>query len=320
MNDMHPARQQNPSLTCVVPVYNEGDGIVDFLTQLAAALRGITDQARILVIDDGSTDNTAREVVNMSPGLPVGLISLSRNFGKENAIAAGLDHANADIVIVMDADFQHPLSILPEFVAKWRLGYDMVYGVRHNRALDIRVYRILSGMFYKVMSYGASVKIPRDAGDFRLMDRCVVMALRDLPERSKFMKGLYNWVGFTKVAVTFDVDERKCGKSKFRFFQLYELAMTGITSFSSFPLRIWAGIGAVISGLSLLYSVWIITDTLLYGANVAGWPTLVVAIFFLGGIQLLSIGILGEYIARIFNEVKGRPSYIIARKQGLNEE
>jgi glycosyltransferase involved in cell wall biosynthesis len=309
-----------PSITCVVPAYNEAEGIASFLNALCSHLGKLTDAYDVVVVDDGSRDNTGLEVIAASGGLPVKLIGLSRNFGKECAISAGLEAAHGEVVVILDADFQHPFAVIDEFVRHWQQGYDMVYGIRSDRRGDPLVRRHLSRMFYRLLSRGASVDIPADAGDFRLLDRKVVLALRGLPERSRFMKGLYNWVGYRSIGIPFEVEERRNGTSSFNFPRLFELAMTGLTSFSTFPLRLWIGVGSVISGCSIVYALFILGRTLWRGADVPGWATLAVAVSFLGGVQLLSIGILGEYVARIFTEVKRRPNYLVAERHGFPEQ
>jgi glycosyltransferase involved in cell wall biosynthesis len=306
-----------PWITCVVPAYNEANGIAEFLNQLCAYLGTLTDRFEVIVVNDGSSDATGRKVIAAAKTLPVQLIGLSRNFGKEAAISAGLGEADGDVVVIIDADFQQPIELIGEFVRLWEEGYEMVYGLRNDRKTDPPLRRMLSRMFYKTLSRYSDVEIPPDAGDFRLLDRKVVHALRQMTERGKFMKGLYNWVGFKHAAVPFDYRERNQGRSKFNFGSLFTLAITGLTSFSSFPLRIWVLIGSVISGLSILYALFIFLRTIFFGADVHGWATLAVAVTFLGGIQLLSIGILGEYVARIFTEVKQRPNYIVAERHGF---
>ncbi len=313
-------KTSRPWITCVVPAFNEAECIAAFINELCTYLSQLTDHYDVIVVDDGSSDGTGFEVISASGGLPVMLLGLSRNFGKEAAISAGLDAANGEVVVIIDADFQQPISLIGEFVRQWQHGYEMVYGLRINRRTDPPVRRWLSRMFYKILSRGASIDIPPDAGDFRLLDRRVVIALRQLTERGKFMKGLYSWVGFSQTSVPFDYAERRSGGSKFRFVGLFDLAVTGLTSFSSFPLRIWVAVGSVISGFSILYALYILTRTLICGADVPGWATLIVAITFLGGIQLLSIGILGEYVARIFTEVKRRPSYVVSERHGFPGE
>jgi polyisoprenyl-phosphate glycosyltransferase len=310
-------KTSQPWITCIVPAFNEADGITAFINALCHYLSGITGKYDVIVVDDGSDDETGLKVIAASGGLPVRLLGLSRNFGKESAISAGLDQAEGEVVIVIDSDFQQPIATIGDFINRWQQGYDMVYGLRNDRKTDPPLRRFLSRTFYQILSRGASIDIPPDAGDFRLMDRRVVHAMRQLPESDKFMKGLYNWVGFRKIAVPFDYADRQTGSSKFNLSRLFELAMTGLTSFSSFPLRIWLGVGLAISSVSLIYAFWIIGVTLLRGPGVPGWATLVVAILFLGGMQLMSIGILGEYIGRIFNQVKGRPNYVVAERHGF---
>ncbi len=245
---------------------------------------------------------------------------MSRNFGKEVALTAGLEHCKGDVAIMLDADFQHPLEMLSIFLQKWTEGYDMVYGVRNARESESYLKRNFARLFYWVMQKITSIDIPNNAGDFRLIDRKIIDALKKFPERTRFMKGLYAWVGFTKIGVPFEVQERAAGKSSWGFARLTELAITGITSFSDVPLRVWGFIGFLISLFSLIYAIYIATVTLIYGADLPGFPTLVVAIMFLGGIQLLSVGILGEYIARIFTEVKQRPKYLLQTKYGFDDE
>jgi len=247
------------------------------------------------------------------------LVGLSRNFGKEIALTAGLDHASGDVVVLLDADFQHPTDLLSNFLEQWANGFDMVYGMRIDRESESYLKRNFARVFYWLMQKLTNIDLPNNAGDFRLMDRKVVNALKHFPERSRFMKGLYAWVGFKKIGVPYQVKDRKAGKSSWGFSRLAELAITGITSFSDVPLRIWGFIGFVISFISLLYAIYIAIVTLIYGADLPGFPTLAVAIMFFGGIQLLSIGILGEYIARIFTEVKQRPRYLIQMKAGFDE-
>ena len=309
-----------PSITCVVPAFNEAEGITGFINGLCAHLAALTEHYDVIVVDDGSRDGTGFEVIGASGGLPVRLLSLSRNFGKEAAISAGLDASTGEVVVIIDADFQQPFHVIDEFIRQWQQGYDMVYGLRTSRSTDPPVRRFLSRTFYRLLSRCSSVEIPPDAGDFRLMDRRVVDALKGLPERSRFMKGLYNWVGFRSTSVPFVYGDRKQGTTKFNFARLFDLAMTGLTSFSAFPLRLWVGVGATISACSMLYAFFIFGRTLLRGTDVPGWATLAVAVCFLGGIQLLSIGILGEYVARIFTEVKGRPNYLVAERHGFNEQ
>ncbi|VVC75704.1 hypothetical protein AQUSIP_09940 [Aquicella siphonis] len=306
-------------ISCVVPVYNEEAVIVSFIESLQAVLSSLTERFEIIIVDDGSRDHTMEKVRSLPKDFHVKLLGLSRNFGKEVALTAGIEHSGGDVVILMDADFQHPLNLLPVFLHHWAEGYDMVYGVRTHRASESYIKRHLAHLFYWVMQKITKIDIPNNAGDFRLMDRKIIQALNAFPERTRFMKGLYAWVGYQAIGVPFEVMDRAGGKSSWRFSKLTELAITGITSFSDVPLRIWGFVGFIISLLALVYAIYIITVTMIYGADLPGFPTLVVAIMFLGGIQLLSIGILGEYIARIFTEVKQRPKYLLQIKDGFDE-
>jgi glycosyltransferase involved in cell wall biosynthesis len=312
---------QNKSvyISCVVPVFNEEAVISLFVEKLQATLRELTNQFEIIVVDDGSRDHTVDKIRQLPKDYQVKLLGLSRNFGKEIALTAGIEHSSGDVVILLDADFQHPVEMLPEFMQKWAQGYDMVYGMRKDRESESYIKRSFAHLFYWVMQKITKIDIPNNAGDFRLMDKKIIGALKAFPERTRFMKGLYAWVGYKAVGIPFEVRERAAGKTSWRFSKLTELAITGITSFSDVPLRVWGFIGFLISLVSLIYAIYIVTVTLLFGADLPGFPTLVVAIMFLGGIQLLSIGILGEYIARIFTEVKQRPKYLLQVKDGFNE-
>jgi polyisoprenyl-phosphate glycosyltransferase len=310
------SRKSEPHIVCVLPAFNEAANLARLVPALSSHLHRLSSTHEVVVVDDGSRDGTASTVIELGRRFPVTLICLSRNFGKEAAISAGLDHAEGDVVVLMDADGQHPLEVLDEFFAEWQSGYDMVYGVRADRDDETALKRTLTRVFYRALSGSASIEIHPNAGDFRLMDRKVVLALRQLPERSRMMKGLYAWVGFRSKAVTFKVTPRADGQSAFNIRGLSSLALTGFTSFSNLPLRIWVVIGGSIAGLAMLYGVVVFVRTLLFGSDVPGWPTLAAGMAFLGGIQLFSIGVLGEYIARIFSEVKQRPLYLVSGVYG----
>lgn len=310
-------RPESVYLSCIVPVYNEGAGVRDFLRALWQTLQTLSDHCEIVVINDGSKDDTAATIAGMCGGdMPLRLINFSRNFGKEAALTAGLDVVEGDVAIMIDADFQHPLATLPAFMARWREGYDMVYGVRSSRADEAAFKRAGAKAFYGLINWLSSVDIPPDAGDFRLLDRKVIDALKAMPERARFMKGMYAWVGFRSIPVTFEVAARSSGVSTFNMRSLLRLAQVGILAFSDLPLRVWSVIGFGISALSFAYGLWVIINTLVFGVDVPGWATLAAAMMFLGGVQLLSIGILGEYLAGVFNEVKQRPTYLIAERVG----
>lgn len=306
-------------ISCIIPVYNEQDVIEQFIASLQKQLETLTPYFEMIIIDDGSHDNTVQQIITLS-NPRVKLISLSRNFGKESAITAGLEHCKGDVAIIIDADMQHPVEFIPVFLQYWSEGYEMVYGVRSNRTGESKLKRTFAKLFYGLMAKISRINIPSNAGDFRLLDRKVIDAINGFEERGRFMKGLYAWVGFKNIAVPFEVKNRAAGKSSWKFFRLTELAITGITLFSDIPLRIWSLIGFIISLIAFIYALYIVTVTLIFGVDLPGFATLVVAIMFFGGIQLLSIGILGEYIARIFNEVKRRPKYIVEQKVGFENE
>ena len=312
-------REASPYISCVVPAYNEADNIAEFIKTLHQQLAQLSDRFEIIVVDDCSSDQTAATVLAIADQYRVKLMSFSRNFGKEIALSAGLDHAAGDVVVMIDADFQHPVEVIPQFLAQWRTGYDMVYGAQKNRAYMSPLRRTSSESFYYLMSKLSKIKLQADAGDFRLMDRKVVDALKAMPERNRFMKGLYAWVGFKTIGVPYDVHPRHAGTSRFNLRSLTSLALSGIVSFSTIPLRIWGLIGFIVASISLCYALFIVTSTLIFGTDLPGWATLVVAVTFLGGLQLLSVGILGEYIGNIFNEVKQRPRYLIAHKHGFSD-
>ncbi len=305
---------QNPHIAAVIPAYNEEANLRELIKLVCDQLAQLSSKYEIIIVDDGSKDNTYDTVVEMASNYPLRAVQLARNFGKENAITAGLDLAEADVVILLDADFQHPLHILPEFFKHWRDGYDMVYAISTKQEYYSFFRRQYSNWFYSFMNFSASVKMEPHAGDFRLLDKKVVKAMRALPERHRFMKGLYSWVGFKTLGIPVHMDHRNQGVSKYNFRNLISLAIVGITSFSAFPLRVWGVIGACISLGSMSYGFYILLKTMLFGIDTPGWATLVVSITFLSGIQLLSIGALGEYVARIFTEVKSRPTYLIRNR------
>lgn len=321
---MEPSFSSAPILSVVVPVKNEEVAIQTFVTRVASIIERLSDPAaqsyEILFVDDGSTDTTMAAIAAANQSNPhVRCISLSRNFGKEAALSAGLDHARGQAVIPMDVDLQDPPEVLGEMITKWRAGYDTIYGVRRNRASDSLPKRLSADLYYKAHNLLSADKIPDHAGDFRLLDRRVVDVLRALPERNRFMKGLFAWSGFKQTSVEYDRAERTLGETKFRPWKLWTLAIDGITSSSTVPLRIWTYVGAIIALISFLYAFVIIAKVLVFGVAVPGYASLMVAILFFGGLQLLSLGILGEYVGRIMIETKQRPLYIIRDTIGLTE-
>lgn len=323
MTPRPPSPAGSPVLTVVVPVKDEEESIGPFVARVGAILSAVLPDARaeILFVDDGSTDATlaAIERERAADGR-VRAVSLSRNFGKEAALSAGLDHARGAAVIPLDVDLQDPPELIGAMLERWREGYDVVYGVRRARTSDSAAKRLTAHWFYKIHNSMTRYKIPEHAGDFRLLDRRVVDVIRALPERNRFMKGLFNWAGFTQIAIEYDRSARTEGHTKFRPWQLWSLAVDGITSATTMPLRIWSYLGAGIAALSLIYAAYVIVRTLLGGVDVPGYASLLVAVLFLGGVQLLSLGILGEYVGRIFTEVKGRPIYIVERRLGEDED
>lgn len=306
-------------ISCIVPAYNEAAGIAEFIAEVTKTLKKIGYTYELLIIDDGSEDHTSMLIQQLRSQFIFRYIRLSRNFGKENAISAGIDHAQGDAVILIDADFQHPLEILSQFISKWEEGYDMVYAVRQNRPGESWLKRTCAKAFYQFASRINRVHIPENAGDFRLLDRKIVMALQKLPERNRFMKGLYSWVGFKQAAIYYEAQPRKTGSSQWSFYSLLDLAITGITSFTAFPLRMIAIGGIGVATLAIFYGIWIIMSTLIFGIETPGWATIVTAISFFGGLQLCALGIVGEYIGRVFDEVKHRPHYIIDEELSFND-
>ncbi|MBI3563220.1 MAG: glycosyltransferase family 2 protein [Gammaproteobacteria bacterium] len=305
-----------PSISCVVPAYNEAGNLPSLLQQLSAQLIELSHAWEIVVVDDGSSDATFAVMLEWTRLVGIRYLRLSRNFGKEAALTAGIQRAVGEVVILIDADLQHPVSLIPRMLEQWRAGYDCAYAVRATRHEESKLKRLGTAVLYKLLNIGGELKIPVNAGDYRLLDRRVVNALLALPERNRFMKGLYAWVGFNAIAVPFTPLQRASGKSSFSYRRLSRLGLTGLTAFSYLPLRIWSGVGAVVALIAFAYGTYISLDHLLFGNPVPGWTTLVAATMFFNGILLLSIGILGEYIGRIFEEVKRRPLYIVAGEIG----
>ena len=310
----------NPMISVVVPVKDEEAAIKSFVTRLAPILEALAGEAwEILFIDDGSTDMTIAAVAALRTQYQrVRMLSLSRNFGKEAALSAGLDHASGEAVVPMDVDLQDPPEVLTEMVAKWREGYDVVYGVRRSRASDRIGKRVSAGLFYRVHNWLSRDQIPEHAGDFRLLDRRVVDVIRAMPERNRFMKGLFAWSGFRQVGIEYDRVEREIGRTKFSYWKLWTLAIDGITSSSTMPLRVWSYVGGTVAFVALAYAAWVVINTLVFGSRVAGYPSLFVAVTFLGGVQLLSLGVLGEYVGRILIETKQRPLYLVRDRLGFD--
>lgn len=299
------------TLSIILPSYNEASHLALFVKALQAAIHPLTPQYEIIIVNDGSTDKTREVALALLPQGNIRYLEFSRNFGKEAALMAGIDHACGDAALLIDADFQHPIEKITEMASLWHQGYDMIYGVIVDRHKESVPKKMGVYFFYSLLKF-SEVPIPKNAGDFRWLDRKVVNALKSLPERNRFMKGLYAWVGFKSIALPFVPNQREGGVTSFSVKNLSRLALSGITSFSIFPLQIWTMVGAGISLLSLVYGLYVAIDTVVHGNAVSGWPTLTVALMFFSGVQLFSVGILGEYIGRIFSEVKQRPLYILA--------
>ncbi|MBA4173218.1 MAG: glycosyltransferase [Hyphomicrobium sp.] len=306
-------------LSVVIPVLNEERGIGALLARLTPVLDATGERWDILFVDDGSTDGTLLALRAANARDPrVKAISLSRNFGKEIAVAAGLRHATGAAVVLMDGDLQHPPEVIPEFVAKWRAGYDDVYAQRQDRAADSPSRRLLSVFYYRTFKVLSGTKLHENAGDFRLLSRRAVDALNQLGERARFNKGLFAWIGFKSTGVPFDVPDRQdAGGSRWNMRKLVRFAFDGIASFTTLPLRIWSVIGLAVSLFAFTYIVVFVIKTLIFGAELKGFPTLIVSIMFFSGIQLISLGVIGEYLGRIYEEVKARPLFLVAEEIGL---
>ena len=314
---MSPRQTLSPSLSCVIPAYNEAHSLGTLVPEILATLQRLSTQLELIIVDDGSRDDTADVMQLLCATYPqVIYLKLSRNFGKEAALTAGIEAAQGDVVVLMDGDGQHPVSLVPDMLAKWREGADVVYAIRRTRADQSSLQIKLTAWFYKLVNFGNRVKIPANAGDFRLMDRKVVDALKSLSERNRFMKGLYAWVGFNSTAIDYEPLPRTGGKSNFGLRGSLALAFTGILAFSIAPLRALTVTGFLLSMLALGYGVWVMGEYFITGIAVPGYATIVVGMMFFSGIQLLSIGILAEYVGRIYEEVKQRPNYLVSQRLG----
>lgn len=306
------ARPDKPRLSVIVPVYNEEAVIDHFLDAMQPVLDETGLDHEYVFVDDGSRDATAEIVARrLEAGLPGRLLGLSRNFGKEAALSAGLEAAQGDIAVIIDADLQDPPELIHEMLTGWRAGYDVVYGVRVDRTSDTYMKRSTAGLFYGVFKRLANIDMPANAGDFRLIDRSVIDALLKLPERNRFMKGLFAWVGFPSMAVPYERPARKAGTGKFNYWKLWNFALDGLTSFTTMPLRIWFYGGVLVSFLAFSYALYLTLRVLFYGIDVPGYASLMVALLFFSGVQLLSVGMIGEYVSRLFNEAKRRPVYLL---------
>jgi glycosyltransferase involved in cell wall biosynthesis len=302
------------TLSIVVPVYNEQEVLREFHRRVSAVLATMNVDAEIVFVNDGSRDQSLPLLCALRDADPrVTVVDLSRNFGKEVAMSAGLDFACGDAVVVLDADLQDPPELVPDMVAAWQAGHDIVLMRRRSREDESWFKRVTARAFYRTIGGMSAIDIPADIGDFRLLSRRAVDAMRRFPERSRFMKGLFAWIGYPATTIDYDRPGRHAGTTKWNYWRLWNFALEGITSFSALPLKLASYIGVVTALAAFVYGAFVIAKTLLYGDPVRGYPTLAVLVLFLGGIQLTAIGIIGEYLARMFVEVKQRPLYFVQR-------
>ncbi len=305
-----------PQLTVVVPAYNESDVLIVFHRRLSKVLDSLSLDCDVLYVDDGSKDDTWSIIEKLVADDPrTGAIKLSRNFGKEAAMTAGLDHVTADAAVVIDSDLQDPPELIPALVEQWRAGFDVVYATRSAREGETGFKRFTAAAFYRSMNQLSDTAIPRDTGDFRLLSRRALDALAQLRERQRFMKGLFSWIGYRQTAVRYLREPRQAGTTKWNYWRLAQLAIEGITSFSTAPLRLATWVGIASAGLAFVYGFIVLIRALFYGDAVRGYPTLMLVILFLGGVQLLALGVIGEYLGRNYAESKRRPLYFIEEQR-----
>lgn len=303
-----------PSISIVAPAYNEQEVLGEFHRRVTEVMAGLGCQYEIVLVNDGSRDNTLALMYALREQDPhISVVDLSRNFGKEIALSAGLDHTKGDVVVVLDSDLQDPPELIPQMLDIWREGYDVVYGMRTARDGETWFKKTTAKYFYRLIKSVSRVDIPKDTGDFRLMSRRAVAALSKLREEHRFMKGLFAWVGFPSSPFLYKRDPRAAGETKWNYWKLWNFALEGITSFTVAPLKVSTYLGMLIAVLALLYAVFVIWKALVYSDPVRGYPSLMTVVLFLGGVQLISVGLLGEYVGRIFNEVKRRPLYLVNR-------
>lgn len=308
-------------ISVVIPLYNESASIQYLFARLTPVLQQLHTSYEIICINDGSQDDTFEQLVKLNyQDSAIKVVNLSRNFGKEIALTAGIDYASGAAVIPLDADLQDPPELIVQLIAKWREGYDVVYATRRSRLGETWLKKVSAQAFYQTIGKMSYVKIPANTGDFRLLDRRVVEAVKQLPERTRFMKGLFAWVGYKQTSILFDREPRFSGKTTWNYWKLWNFALDGIVSFSFLPLKVWSYVGISISLVSLAYALMLVIRTLIFGVDVPGYASLMVAILFLGGIQLITLGVLGEYLGRVYEEVKGRPLYLVREEYGFDHQ
>ena len=308
-------------ISVIIPLYNESASIEQLFARLTPILQQLNTSYEIICINDGSQDDTLDRLLKANlQNSAIKIVNLSRNFGKEIALTAGIDYAIGAAVIPIDADLQDPPELIVQLIERWRAGYDVVYATRRSRQGETWLKKISAKAFYRTIGRLSTVHIPANTGDFRLLDRKVVEAVKKLPERTRFMKGLFAWVGYKQTSVLFDREPRYSGSSTWNYWKLWNFALDGIISFSFLPLKVWSYVGISISLISLMYASILVARTLVFGVDVPGYASLMVAILFLGGIQLITLGILGEYLGRVYAEVKGRPLYFVREEYGFDSQ
>ncbi len=308
-------------LSIIVPCYNEEPNLDYLFERLISVLEPLGMTYEIICVNDGSRDNTLNCLIeHHNRNSVIKVVNLSRNFGKEVAMSAGLDYSTGKAVIPIDADLQDPPELIGDMVAKWQEGYDVVYGTRKSRSGESWLKQMTANGFYRIIQKMTPIKIPQDTGDFRLMDRQVIEAIKQLPETHRFMKGLFAWVGFKQIALEYDRPPRYKGETKWNYWKLWNFALEGITSFSAVPLKIWSYIGLFISCIAFVYAAYLIIRTFIFGIDVPGYASLMVVTLFLGGVQLITLGVMGEYLGRIHGEVKRRPLYLVRESYGFKDK
>jgi len=312
--------RKDRTLSLVVPMHDEAPALEALFRRLDGALGGLGLRLEIICVDDGSRDDTLAQLVGRAAqDRRLRIVALSRNFGKEAALTAGLDAATGDLVVPLDADLQDPPELIGEFVDLWEQGYDVIYGVRTDRTSDTVAKRTSASLFYRIFNWLSDYPIPASTGDFRLMDRAVVEALKRLPERNRFMKGLFAWVGFRQVGVPYVRPARIAGTTAWGYRKLFRFALDGLTAFSTLPLRVWTMVGALAAVLALAAGVFLILRVLIVGRDVPGYASLMVVVLFGFALQMIALGVLGEYIGRMYQEVKGRPTYLVRERIGFED-
>jgi glycosyltransferase involved in cell wall biosynthesis len=309
------APSQSPTISLAVPFFNESGGLGLFFQRVERVLDALAESYEIVCVDDGSHDSTLSELkAERTRNTRIRVVALTRNFGKEAALAAAMDHCRGEAIIPIDSDLQDPPELISAMVAKWREGYPVVVAKRRQRDGESWLKRFTAHTFYRLFNHMSETPIPLDVGDFRLLDRRVYESLNLLRERNRFNKGLFAWVGYRTATIDFDRDAREVGSSKWSFWKLWNFALDGIFSFSTAPLRVWTYVGVLIAAGAFLYALFVISWTLIFGNEAPGYASLMVVLLFLGGVQLISLGVIGEYIGRIFKETKARPLYLVDKE------